>query len=102
MTKHRDIPQPACASRHLLGNRESLDLRAGAHDQARVGAGQPHCEFEPTEAPRSVLTCPNETGLPTMTTSVRCQHCEGAIRVSEPMIVLTDGQACRTSRNGVT
>ena len=33
-----------------------------------------------------------------MLTTLRCQHCEGVIRVSEPMIVLTGGQAPRTSR----
>ena len=35
-----------------------------------------------------------------MMTTVRCQHCEGTIRVSEPMIVLADGQAPRTSGAG--
>ena len=34
-------------------------------------------------------------------TTLRCQHCDGVIRVSEPMIVLTDAQAPRTSRAGV-
>jgi hypothetical protein len=35
-----------------------------------------------------------------MTTTVRCQHCEGVIRVAEPMIMLADGQALKTSRAG--
>ena len=42
----------------------------------------------------------NETGRLTMMTTVRCQHCEGTIRVSEPMIVLAGGQAPRTSGAG--
>jgi hypothetical protein len=35
-----------------------------------------------------------------MMTTVRCQHCEGVIRVPEPMIVLTGGQAPRASTAG--
>jgi hypothetical protein len=34
-------------------------------------------------------------------TALRCQHCEGAIGVYEPMMVLTEGEACRTSRDAV-
>jgi hypothetical protein len=33
-----------------------------------------------------------------MDRTLRCQHCQLVIGVYEPMIVLTDGEACRTSR----
>ena len=36
-----------------------------------------------------------------MMTTVRCQYCEGAIRVSESMVVLTDGQVPRTVTTSV-
>ena len=85
----------------LLGGRESVDLPAGAHDQARAGSGDAHREWEQAKTPRSALICPNEAGLPTMMTTVRCQHCEGVIRVSDPMIVLADGQSPRTPTAGV-
>jgi len=31
-----------------------------------------------------------------MMTMVRCQYCEGVIKVSEPLVLLTDGQVPRT------
>jgi len=31
-----------------------------------------------------------------MMTTVRCQYCEGVIRISESVVVLTDGQVPRT------
>jgi hypothetical protein len=102
MTKSTErYPNPGALRDTLLGGRESVDLSARAHDQARAGAGDAHRECERAKTPRSALICPSETGLPTMTRTVRCQHCEGVIRVSEPMIVLADGQWPRTSTAGV-